>query len=346
MNYEKVLARLCSQRAPSGFEKEISQEAAKLLRPLVDEVEVDQVGNVIGVLRCGKKNAPKLLLDAHLDEIGLIVTGHKEGFLQFSPIGGVDARMLLDREVVILTNPAIHGIVTCLPPHIQSAKDMETVTQVDDLFIDVGLPQEEAVKRIPNGTPIVYDADCRPLGTEMFCGKSLDDRSCFAIMLDTAEQLHNKPLDVDVYFLGSTQEEYRGLGAITATFRLHPDFCVAVDVTHGDSPDAPAEKTTRIGGGPVIVTGPNCSRWMVHRMKEQATLQKIAYQIEVIPGCTFTNGWYMQVSQEGIATTLLSLPLRYMHSPIEVISRSDLTNTANLLTAFVSGLGKEAADHA
>ncbi|MCI8688040.1 MAG: M42 family metallopeptidase, partial [Lawsonibacter sp.] len=123
MNYEQTLGRLCALTGPSGFEETVTRAAAELLSPLVDEVHTTRLGSVVGARRCGRKNAPRLLLDAHLDEIGFLVTGHDEGFLRFAPLGGVDPRMLPDREVVILTDPPIHGVVACLPPHVQTAGD-------------------------------------------------------------------------------------------------------------------------------------------------------------------------------------------------------------------------------
>ena len=130
MNYEQTLANLCALSGPSGFEESITRAGAELLRPLADEVYFTRLGSVVGLRRCGRENAPKLLLDAHLDEIGFIVTGHEEGFLRFAPLGGVDPRMLPDREVVLLTDPPIPGVVACLPPHVQTAEDMDKSLQI------------------------------------------------------------------------------------------------------------------------------------------------------------------------------------------------------------------------
>ena len=203
MNYLETLEQLCSIPAPSGFETPAAQAALELLRPLVDEAWIDKMGNVVGVRRCGKEGARKLLLDAHLDEIGFIVTGHQDGFLRFAPLGGVDPRMLPDRELTILSDPPAYGVVACLPPHIQSREDMDQAIPIKDLFLDVGLTQEEAQYRIPVGTPAVYRTGCRNLGDKLLCGKALDDRACFAVLLDTAEQLKDAELDVDLYLLGS-----------------------------------------------------------------------------------------------------------------------------------------------
>ncbi len=341
MNYETVLSRLCSLAGPSGFESNVAQEAAEILRDAVDEVRVDKMGSVIGLRRCGKDNAPKLLLDAHLDEIGFIITGHEEGYLRFAPLGGVDPRMLPDRELTVMTQPPIFGVVACLPPHIQSSEDMDKSLPIRELWLDVGLSQEEAEKRIPIGTPAVYRTGCTPLGENLLCGKALDDRACFAILADALERLKGEELDVDVYVLGSTQEETHSTGAITAAYGICPDMCVAVDVTHGDSPDAPKDQTFPLGGGPVVGIGPNCTRWMAERMKRCAKKLDMEVGLEVMAGHTGTNGWDLQISREGVATAVLSLPLRYMHTPVETIHRDDLDKTAALLAEFIRGLGEE-----
>lgn len=346
MNYDNVLGQLCAAGAPSGFEGPAAQVAAELLCPLMDEVTVDRMGNVVGVRRCGREKAKKLLLDAHLDEIGFLITGHEEGFLRFAPLGGVDPRMLPDRELNILTEPPMLGVVACMPPHIQTREDMDKSQPIKDLFIDVGLSQEEAEQKIPVGTPAVYRTGCSPLGADLLCGKALDDRACYAILLDAAERLVGEELDVDLYVLGSTQEETHSTGAITAAYGIVPDLCVAVDVTHGDSPDASKDKTFQLGGGPVIGVGPNCTRWLSKRLENKAKELDMDCQIEVMASQSGTNGWPLQISREGIATAVLSLPLRYMHTPIETASKADMRDTAKLLAAFVLGIGKEADDRA
>lgn len=345
MNYETVLGHLCSLAGPSGFEGQVAQAAAELLRPLTHQVRVDRMGSVVALRRCGKENAPRLLLDAHLDEIGFLVTGHEDGFLRIAPLGGVDPRMLPDRELTILTDPPIPGVVACLPPHIQTREDMDKSQPMKELVVDVGLTQEEAQRLIPLGTPAVYRTGCTPLGEELMCGKALDDRACFAILLDVLEQLAGEELDVDLYILGSTQEETHSTGAITAAFGIMPQMCVAIDVTHGDSPDAPKDKTFSLGGGPVIGVGPNCTRWMSRRLEEKAKELELEYQIEVMAGHSGTNGWDLQISREGVATAVLSLPLRYMHTPVETVSRTDMTACAQLLATFIRGIGKEAPSY-
>lgn len=342
METEQILERLCAVGAPSGFERAAAAEARALLKPLMDEVWTDRLGNVAGVRRCGKPGAKKLLLDAHLDEVGLMVTGHQDGFLRFSA-NGVDVRMLPDREVTVLTEPPMLGVVACLPPHVLSAEDREKAPEVKDLFIDVGLSRKEAECRVPIGTPVVYRTDFTRLGERQVCAKSLDDRACFAALLRAAELLKEAALDVDLYILGSVCEETGGVGAKVGAQALAPDFCVAVDVTHGQTPDSPKNEAFVMGGGPAVGIGPNCARWMVKRLLDKAAGLNMAVQKEVMEGNSGTNGWDMQVANEGIATAVLSIPLKYMHTPVEVVELSDIEDTARLLAAFAQGLGEEAA---
>ncbi len=332
---------MTTMMGPSGFEQDVAHAAAEALRPLVDEVTIDRLGSVIGVRRCGKPNAKKLLLDAHLDEIGLMVTGVEEGYLRFRAIGGVDPRMLPDAEVLIWAEKPLLGIVACLPPHVQSASDANKSVPINDLRIDVGMTQEEAELTIPVGTPITYRSKFLKLQARQICGKTMDDRACFATLVHALQLLKGKKLDVDLYVMGSTREEVSGAGAAAGTFAIHPDFCIAVDVTHGRTPDAPADKTMKIGGGPAIGVGPNMTRWMTERMVKKAQEHKIPYQLEVMAGHTGTNGWDMQISREGVATAVLSLPLKYMHSPIETLDISDAEQVAKLIAAFAEGLGAE-----
>ena len=345
MDLYDTLSRLCTRAGPSGFEGPVARTARELLSPWMDEVSVDRLGSVVGVRRCGKPGAKRLLLDAHLDEIGLIVTGIEEGFLRFAPIGGVDSRMLPARELTILTRPEpLFGVVACLPPHVQTAADHDKAVTIEDLRVDVGLAQEEAERLIPVGTPMVYREGCFRLENGQVCGKSLDDRSCFTILLRTAELLKDAELDVDLYLLGSVREEISGAGAIVGTNAVNPDWCVAVDVTFGRTPglsedDAPC----KVFGGPAIGAGPNMAWWMTRRMEEKAKALDIPYQIEVMEGHSGTNGWHMQICLEGIPTSVVSLPLKYMHSPIEVVALEDMERTAQLLAAFARGLGKEGA---
>ena len=338
----ELLAALCPLPGPSGFERPVALRALELLEPLVDEAGIDRMGNLVGVRRCGVPGAKRVLLDAHLDEVGLMVIGAEEGFLRFRTIGGVDPRVLPNREVTILTHPPLFGVVACLPPHVQKEGDASRAIPVPDLFLDAGLTQEEAEALVPAGTPCVFRDGCSPLGERQMCGKSMDDRACFVTLLRAVQLLKEKKLDVDLYILGSTREEVSPGGAATAAWTIAPDCCVAVDVTHGKTPDSLKDRTFQLGGGPAVGVGPNMTRWMTERMLDKARAKELPVQLEVMAGSSGTNGWDMQIAREGIATAVLSLPLKYMHSPVEALDLSDIEAAAVLLCAFVEGLGEEA----
>lgn len=344
MDIKSTLTDLCALSGPSGFERRVSEQAAELMRPLMDTVNVDRFGNAVGVRLCGRTNAPKLLLDAHLDEIGLMVTGIEDGFLRFRTIGGVDPRMLPDRELTVMTDPPIFGVVACLPPHVLGAEEMKKSIPIDKLYVDIGMDQARAVETVPIGTPVVFRGGCFPLGAGGMCGKAMDDRSCFVTLLRAVELLWDKTLDVDLYLMGSTREEVSGAGAKVGTYGINPDYCVAVDVTHGKTPDVPnpKDRVCELGGGAAIGVGPNMTTWMTKRMIDKALERKIPYQLEVMEGHTGTNGWHMQTCREGIATSVVSLPLKYMHSPIEVLDLADIEHVAALIAAFTENLGREA----
>lgn len=341
MDLIDLLAEFCSLNGPSGFEGSVAKHMVEHLQPLVDEAYIDRFGNAIGIRRCGTKGANCLLLDAHLDEIGLLVTQVKDGFLRFRCIGGVDARILPDLNVRILSSPPLPGVITCLPPHLQDAAAQNKAIPLEELWIDTGLAPAEAARRIPIGTPVLFDSRFTQLQNACCMGKAMDDRAGLAVLLRTAELIAEEPLDVDLIFMGSTREEIGGAGAAVGTYALQPNFCIAVDVTHGRTPDAPKDDTFLLGEGPAIGIGPNINRWMSDRLIRNAESFGLPYQLEILGGHSGTNAWPMQISREGVATAVLSIPLRYMHTPNELLNCVDLETTSKLLSSFIHELSEE-----
>lgn len=344
MDIFETIQKLCAVPAVSGFEHAAGRRAALLLERYVDSVSCDALGNVIGIRRAARKDAKCLLLDAHIDEIGMIVTGYAGDFLRFEAVGGVDMRMLPAREVCVMTDPPMHGVITCLPPHVQSAEDMNHSIPKDKLYIDLGI--SHARERVPVGTPVVYDADCVRLQNDYISGRALDDRAGFASLLLTLELLRSKKLAIDVVVMGSVQEEIGCRGAKVGSYTVMPDFAIAVDVTHGSTPDAGKPRTFDCGSGVAIGVGPNINRPISDTLQKLARDRKIPHTLEVMEGETGTNAWPIQVSRSGIPTGLLSIPLRYMHTPFETLSEHDVRATARLLADYIVHLSMEVARHA
>ena len=329
----EVLIELCSLPGPSGFEEPVAARVKELLKPHMDEVWTDVLGNVIGVRRCGKKDARKLLFDAHIDEIGLIVTGVEEGFLRFSAIGGLDARMLPASAVEILSDPPCFGVICVQPPHVLKKEDMEKTTKIEDLYIDIGMSQDESVKAVPLGTPGVLANSARRFGENSICGKALDDRAGFVAILRALELISDFSLDKDLYVMASAQEEVGTRGAAPGVYAFAPVWCVVVDVGHAKTPDSkPSEVKEELGGGVVISRGPNMNGRLTETAIKLAAEHEIKYQIDIEPGGNSgTNARVIQIAREGVATTLLGIPLRYMHGTNELLCLDDVEYAARLM---------------
>ncbi|MGN1014912.1 MAG: M42 family metallopeptidase [Butyricicoccus sp.] len=330
---KEQLYQLCCADGVTGFEGNAAAVAQQLLEPYCDRTEIDKNGSVIGWLSCGKPGAKTVLLDAHLDQIGFMVTDVLDGgFLRFTQVGGVDPRMLLGAEVTILSNPPRYGVISCMPPHLLVAGDADKAVPMHEMLVDTGLKDAKSVIRI--GTPIVFgECPCELAGGQM-TGKCLDDRAGFYSIVQAMKKLHDVERSVDIVVCGSVHEETDSLGALAAAFRIRPDYGIAVDVTHAKTPDAPSDETFEFGRV-MIGMGPNLHRGLTGLLQKTARAYEIPYDLEVMEGNTGTNAWDMQVVRTGIAMGLLSIPLKYMHSPIETIQLSDVELVGELLFHFL-----------
>ncbi len=341
MNITQALFALSTARGPSGAEwvqpgTGITDTAKALLEPLVDRTYTDSHGNLIGIKE--KPGKPRVLLDAHLDEVCLYITGQKDGFLTFLTIG-LDARILPDLTVKILTRSGeVDGVITCLPPHVLAPGQADKPFDPKDLYIDCGLDSEQAKALI--GCPAVFSTEPFLLSEHRVCGKSLDNRSCFLVFLRALELIKNEDLALSIFLVGSTQEETGGTGASVAGFSLQPDYAIVSDVTFGDTPDSPKADTFALGGGPTIGWGPRLNRSLSQVLRDCAEQQGISFHLEVLPHGTGTNADNLQISREGVPTALVSIPLRYMHTPMEVIDLRDVEAAAQLVVAALRELAK------
>jgi len=343
MDIAELLIEFSDMNGPSGFEEPVSQRFKELLEPVVDEIRTDVMGNVIGVKHSGREGAKKLLLDAHIDEIGFIVTGHEEGFLKFSPIGGINPRALPAACVNVLIDPPVFGVVGVLPPHVLKSEDTNRAVKIEDLSIDVGMSQDAVTEAIPLGTPIVVAQKARRLGEKCIAGKALDDRAGVVSLLRAMELIGDAKLNIDLYVMASVQEEVGVRGAVPAAYGVNPDWSIIVDVGFAKTPDMKApERQQTLGGGVMICRGPNMNKQLTEQVVSLAKAQDIKYQIEVEPGGNSgTNARAIQISRGGVATALLSIPLKYMHSPAETVSVDDIETTAKLMCEAVKMLSAQ-----
>jgi endoglucanase len=339
---KETLFNLCRLNGPSGFEGAVSAYCAEILGEYSPDVRVDRLGNVLAAIPCGKPGAKKVLLDAHIDEVGLIVSAVEEGFLRFETLGGIDPRMLPGREVTVMTAPPRFGVISCLPPHVLTPEQMEKAIAVKDMYIDVGLSDEEARRRIPIGTPVVYRDEPRELENQVLCGKALDDRSCFIALVQALEKVKGKNLGIDLFVSAGVQEEVFMRGAGPLAYAVDPDYCIVVDVTHAATPDSKGQVTCKFGGGPALSIGPNADRRFTRFIQDTAEARGIPYQLEVHTRNSGTNAYPIQVSRGGVITAIMGPPLRYLHSPVECARLEDIEKTAELLAAVLESIQGEA----
>ncbi len=339
MDIKKTLFDLCAISGVSGYESGVSKYACELLRPYCDTTETTPLNNAVGVRSCGVPDAPRILLDAHLDQIGFIVSGYeKGGFVRFTQSGGFDPRLLCAKEVYADTDDGerFYGIITAMPPHVQSADERDKAVPISDMLIDFGMADDVLKERIKIGTPVCLAAPHFELKNGFIGGCGLDDRAGFVALLYALDLLKDKKLCADVIVLGSSGEERNSYGAITSTYTQHPDYAIAVDVTHATSPDVPKTKGFDAGSGACITKGTSLNRTFTELIISVAKKNKIPHTIEVASGATGTNITPMQVVRFGTATGLVSLPLRYMHSPVEVVKTEDIESVGRLLAETIS----------
>lgn len=334
----ELLRRLCDAPGTSGWEDAAAAVLMKELEAMAPlaEIRKDAMGNVTAFL--GDKTAPRqILMDAHLDQIGLVVTHiTDDGFLKVANVGGMDRRVLPCSSVTVWGRETIPGVVSFLPPHLTKS-DGDKYPELTEYSIDIGRTKEEAEAVISLGDRILVNGPVQPLLGTRVTGAALDDRAGCAALLLCAKALNDRILDCGVTFAFTGREEVGCEGAKTAAYLIEPTEALVVDVTFGDQPGVSKEKTGRLGGGPMIGVAPSLDRRMKDTLVSLAKEMELPYQLEVMGGTTGTNADTITVTKEGIPTVTLSIPLRYMHTPAEVIDTDDVITTARLLTAYVTG---------
>ncbi len=340
MDIKELLISISEKAGISGYEQSIADEISQNC-PWADQIRQDNLGNLIMLKTgCGNQPRPKVMLAAHMDEIGLIVTKiEKAGFLRFSTIGGIDQRVLLAQEVVVHGKQELRGVIGAKPPHMQTANEREQAVKLEDLFIDLGFDNTEAVTDLVSvGDLATLHRPVIQLNGSHLAGKAMDDRASMAILFECLQTLSTMHHLADVYAVATVQEEVGVRGATTSTYGIVPDIGIAVDVGHGDIPGVPEYKTIKLGNGPGIALGPHVHPKLHERFVKTAKNWNLSYSLEPSPNPGGTDAYAIQVTQAGIPTILLSLPLRYMHTPVETLDYDDVQKTGRLLALFIAEL--------
>ena len=342
MEVVSFLKSLSEASGVSGYEDEVRGLVEKTFASLADEVRTDAMGNVIALKRGrGVDPRPRIMLAGHMDEIGLIVTVLDQGFLRFTQVGGFDVRTLMGQEVLVHGRRPLPGIIGSRPPHVLSAQERSKPAPMEELFIDVGLTQQELEEVVRVGDLITIHRPFVELQNGLVSGKAFDDRAAvtaIAVCLDVLQTLAHT---WDVYGVATVQEEVGLRGAMTSTYGIAPDIGIALDVGFGKQPGVAEQYSIDLDKGPALMIGPNIHPVLHSELRRVAREHEIPVQVEVGPRGTGTDANAMQITREGIPTALLSLPLRNMHTPVETLAVKDLVRSGRLLAQFIAGLDKE-----
>lgn len=333
MTTAQMLLSLCEATGIAGLEMGAVAQAEKLLSG-IGTCEVTTLGSLVCRVKT-EAEQPHVVLTAHIDSIGLIVSYIEDsGFLRVSNCGGIDRSLLLASRVVVHSDSGDYdGVVCSIPPHLNP--DDSVSPKVEDIYIDVGFDEETAREKIALGDRISFDSQSHTLLNGRICARTLDDRAgCLAVIL-AAQKLAECDLKCSLSVLLATMEEVGSQGARTAANLLDPTHAIAVDVSFGHTPDAPKQKCGLLGNGPMIGISPILDNGMFQKLKETAAKEDIPYQIEVMGGNTGTDADAIAVSGSGVRCGLLSIPQRYMHTPVEVVEISDVEAVAELIAAYV-----------
>ena len=330
MDLKNMCFELCARAGVSGLENSAAELAGSYLKKYTD-VKTDRLGNVIGTTGKGKIN---ILLDAHLDQIGLVVKGFDEkGFVLFDKVGGADLRVLTGAEVLLHGREDIFGVVCSVPPHLSKKEDKKL--DISLMAIDTGYSKEEIEKILSVGDRITLRSpQCELLGDKISTG-ALDDRCAVAAILYALELVEGKLSNVGLTVMFSSREETGGSGAKTGAFSFMPDYSLVVDVGFGDDPYTDKSETITLGKGPSIGIAPILDSELTKELVSLAEEKGIPYQHDVMGRTTGTNADGITLTGTGVKTALLSIPLRYMHTANEVISLKDIEYTGKLIAEYL-----------
>lgn len=333
----ELLKKLSSMVAVTGREHVATEFMVDLFKPYCDEVRVDAFYNVIG-LKKGQGQSPRsVLITAHYDEIGLMVTGiDVNGFLSFTSAGGVDAKVLGAQEVTVHGKRDLHGVIGTKPPHLIAPEDADKPVKMEDMRIDIGFDEKAAKELVTVGDVVSFRFPALELKNNRIAGKSMDNRSSVVAVVEILKELQRIRHEDDVYVAATVQEESGLIGAFMTSWHVRPHLAITIDVCHGDMPDAPSDESFPLGKGVAVGVGPILNIEHTKAVIKLAKAEKIAYQIDPEAGDTGTEAAVHSVAREGIPAVLLSIPSKYMHTMVEMVSLDDLAATARLAARYIA----------
>jgi tetrahedral aminopeptidase len=335
------LKTLVEAHAPSGHEGPIREILRDAWAGYIDEADQDKLGSYIGIKRAttgDEEPRRRIMLAAHMDEIGLMVRDIVDGFVLVHRISGVDNRVMMAQPVVVHGREPLRGLVATVPPHLLDSKSRNKYPTFDEFIVDLGLPADEVQKLVRIGDLITAEAPMVELMGRRVAGKAMDDRACVAAVTVCLDALRGMQHRWDVYAAATVQEENGLYGATTAAYHINPDIAIALDVTFAKQPGVDSDVASEMGGGPALGIGPNFHTRLNEKIRKAAKYHEIKIQDDILPGNSGTDAWAIQVALQGIPTALFSIPIRNMHSAVETVDLHDIERTGRLLAHFIASL--------
>ena len=331
--------------SPSGYEQRIQEIVRVWARQYADDVRTDLHGNVIAAIN--PAGSPRIMLAGHCDQLALMVQHiDSDGFLYVQPMGGWDMQILLGQRLTVWTKTGpVAAVVSRKAPHMLTADERKKVPEFIDIWVDIGAKDRaEAESLVALGDTITVALSTQAMRNDLFTSPGLDDKVGVWTVMETLRLLKGKPMQAAVFCVSTVQEEIGLRGAATSAYGIHPTVGIAVDVCHAtDTPGNEKKQLgeTKLNGGPVVFRGPNINPHVHERVIAAAKAQNITIQTRGVPKATGTDANAMQLARDGVAAGLVSIPNRYMHSPVEVVSLKDLDNAARLLAEFCASVTGE-----
>ncbi len=338
---KNVVKQLTAGISISGFESGVENAVKTISEKYFDEYKTDSMGNYFLIRHAKKEDHKTFLIDAHVDEVGMLVTEVLEGgFLKVTSVGGVDTRIMQASEVTVYGTEEIYGVVCSTPPHLSSAADRLKLPKMTELMIDTGYSKEYLEERVPIGTPVGYRYRFTELLNDKICTKGLDDKLCAAAAVEAADILANSDFDDELVVMLSVKEEVSRI-VITGALKVAPDYAVVLDVCNAKTPDSDKKKHVVLGGGCDISISALTAPKLAKRLMRCAKENDIPHSVTLEARETGTNANDIPLVGEGIPTVLISVPLRNMHTYSEVGSIEDAKTAGKLTAQFILELSKE-----
>jgi putative aminopeptidase FrvX len=323
----------------SGHESRIAGFIGTQWQPLVNELSLSRLGSVHGLVRgTGPQPRSSILLAAHMDTIGLLVTQVVDGFLRVDAIGSIDSRILPGQAVLVHGRQELPGVIAAPPARLLPVAVGDGVVPIEYLLVDVGLSPTKVGDLVQVGDLVSFGTEPVEMSAEFLSGHGLDNRVSVTALTLCLQELQERALAWDVWAVASVQEEITFAGAATSAFQLRPDLTITIDTTFAKGPGADDWQTFALGNGLTLGYGPNIHPVLYRRIKGLAENLEIPYATEYLPTSSGTEGTALQVTAGGIPNLVLSIPIRYMHTPVEMVALQDIRRTARLLVEFIAGL--------